>query len=529
MQPHFSSKQSDTKHKPYRLVLSIVLPIVLVLVFVCKQFINLDSIGWSNGFNHPLTGWDHLLTMLAVGIWAAQLRGQAIWMLPLAFVGVMSLGGLAGAAGLSIPSVEGIILLSCAVFSVLITRKVRFSAKINVLIVAFFAFFHGFAHGQEISTSASLISYTLGFMLATLLLHGAGILVAKLVVLSVTCLLTVMFSSAALAKTFAANIDDHINPATKTSQQTTPDWQASDLSVYEYLDLALSKQNLPSDHATRHRSKITDPPDSTAQFLRSGLDNAVVSARLQSSSEQLKAQPNNHDLLAKPAAVEAGVDDESALSALTPGYSHDNGLNFKTCFPDINHTPGQHLLSNGVGLTSPPVASSTAPQVIPSLCPPQISFIEDANLQTIAAESDAGIQFPKTNNANSHHCGLHCPNCNIYFNTSTPPGLTQPFAYCAPLIHAPGYGSDCAESGYRTPLTVFATSSFEHAIVQHKNKPLIASLKTDTDLAIKDVLAPEIERFKAQTYAKTQLGESDQTSNFLRPAHSNRRHHASPV
>jgi len=109
-------------------------------------------------------------------------------MLPVSFVGVMSLGGLAGASGLSLPSVEGLILLSCAVFGVLITRRVRFGSKINVLIVAFFAFFHGFAHGQEISASASLISYTLGFMLATLLLHGTGILVAKLVVLAVGCL-----------------------------------------------------------------------------------------------------------------------------------------------------------------------------------------------------------------------------------------------------------------------------------------------------------------------------------------------------
>ncbi|NOU23394.1 MAG: hypothetical protein HOO93_16720, partial [Methyloglobulus sp.] len=84
-----------------------------MLAFFSEPLINLDFIGWSSGFIHPLTGWDHLITMLAVGIWAAQLRGHAIWMLPLAFVGVMSLGGLAGAAGLTIPSVEGLILLSC--------------------------------------------------------------------------------------------------------------------------------------------------------------------------------------------------------------------------------------------------------------------------------------------------------------------------------------------------------------------------------------------------------------------------------
>lgn len=156
-----------------------------VLLFVCLlAFISgSDTSGWSSGFTHPLHGGDHFLTMIAVGVWAAQLRGKAVWLLPVTFVSVMSLGGLAGASGLFIPIAELLILASCIVFSVLIVRKVRFSSKINVAIVAFFAFFHGFAHGQEISTSASLVSYTVGFMVATLLLHGAGILIVKLLVL----------------------------------------------------------------------------------------------------------------------------------------------------------------------------------------------------------------------------------------------------------------------------------------------------------------------------------------------------------
>ena len=130
--------------------------------------------GWYNGFNHPLHGWDHLLTMLAVGVWAAQLGGRAVWQLPLSFVGVMSLGGLAGMTGVSVPGVEIMILLSVIVFGVLIIRNIRFQATGSVLIVVFFAFFHGYAHGQEIPASASLLSFALGFMLATLLLHGAG-------------------------------------------------------------------------------------------------------------------------------------------------------------------------------------------------------------------------------------------------------------------------------------------------------------------------------------------------------------------
>ncbi len=141
--------------------------------------------GWYNGFNHPLHGWDHLLTMLAVGVWAAQLGGRAVWQLPLSFVGVMSLGGLAGMTGLSVPGVEIMILLSVIVFGVLVIRNIRFQAMGSVLIVVFFAFFHGFAHGQEIPASASLLSFALGFMLATLLLQGAGVLAARMVLLTI--------------------------------------------------------------------------------------------------------------------------------------------------------------------------------------------------------------------------------------------------------------------------------------------------------------------------------------------------------
>lgn len=164
--------------------LAFLLMSVLACIFYFVTDISVMDL--SSGFSHPLEGWDHIVTMLGVGIWAAQLRGKAIWLLPTTFVGVMSLGGISGAAKyLAVPSAEILIVLSCLVFSFLIIRKVRFDTRINVLIVAFFAFFHGYAHGAEISTSASLISYTLGFMVATLLLHGAGILVAKVVLLSI--------------------------------------------------------------------------------------------------------------------------------------------------------------------------------------------------------------------------------------------------------------------------------------------------------------------------------------------------------
>ncbi|WP_225616361.1 HupE/UreJ family protein [Methylomonas albis] len=356
---------------------------MLIAAFLGKQFIGFDAIGWSSGFNHPLLGLDHLLTMLAVGIWAAQLRGQAIWMLPLAFVGVMSLGGLAGAAGIALPSVEGIILLSCAVFSVLITRKVRFSAKVNVLIVSFFAFFHGYAHGQEISTSASLISYILGFMLATLLLHGAGILVAKLVVFCVTCLLTAMFANEALAKSTDSIHDDHLNAASKLVQhsgmpQTTPFWLTMRIAG-----------GADSDQLSRPRALNADTERCRDKLSRVPVDWSSGKSSLFSSTEYCCDKPQDHQLLAKtkPAQGLAIFQDRAIFDG---DHLVKAGLDFKHYYRDVNHTPGKHLLSNGVGLTSPPVSTALAPQVVQNLRTTPISFIEESDLQLIFAQSAIG-------------------------------------------------------------------------------------------------------------------------------------------
>lgn len=342
MQAFFSSKSTETGRSPLRILLSFALPVALLVAFVCSQWISFDSIGLSNGFSHPLTGWDHLLTMLAVGIWAAQLRGHAIWMLPMAFVSVMSLGGLAGAAGIDVPSVEGIILLSCAVFSVLITRKVRFSAKVNVIIVAFFGFFHGFAHGQEISTSASLISYTMGFMLATLLLHGAGILVAKLIMFAITCLLTVLFSSAALASAAQSRfeLDD------RHSDFAQPNLVSQTTTLFELMTGPLTRVDqqgaIASDPSGGNLSASIPQAEHLNQF----------SPHWMALSKSLVTASGDHLSM-----LVFQVEDRQCLSD-----------DFKHYFPDINQTPGKQLLSNGVGLTSPPAdqhSSSSAPVLPP--------------------------------------------------------------------------------------------------------------------------------------------------------------------
>jgi hydrogenase/urease accessory protein HupE len=130
--------------------------------------------GWSAGFNHPLHGWDHLLVMVAVGLWAAQQSGRARWLVPLTFVGTMAAGGVAGASGIAMPGFEAAILLSVVVFAGLVIARVRMATGYGLAVVALFAFFHGFAHGQEMPGSAGLVTFGFGFLVATVLLHGLG-------------------------------------------------------------------------------------------------------------------------------------------------------------------------------------------------------------------------------------------------------------------------------------------------------------------------------------------------------------------
>ena len=155
-----------------------------------------QATNFSTGFHHPLSGWDHLLVMLAVGVWAAQRRGRYVWLLPLSFVGIMTLGGFVGSTGVSIPGVEIMILLSVIVFGLVVLLRVRFRASISVLLVTFFAFFHGFAHGHEMPASSSLFSFALGFVIATLLLHGGGILALG----GVTLAVGILFAGAAVGQ-----------------------------------------------------------------------------------------------------------------------------------------------------------------------------------------------------------------------------------------------------------------------------------------------------------------------------------------
>jgi urease accessory protein len=128
-----------------------------------------------HGLAHPLTGLDHVLAILAVGLWAAQRGGRAIWIVPPTFVLAMTLGAILGMSRVSIPSVEPAIAISVLILGLFVAAAVRLPLSISVAISGLFAIAHGYAHGAEIPATASGLRYTLGFIAATIFLHATGI------------------------------------------------------------------------------------------------------------------------------------------------------------------------------------------------------------------------------------------------------------------------------------------------------------------------------------------------------------------
>jgi urease accessory protein len=137
--------------------------------------------GFEAGILHPLSGLDHLLAMIAVGIWAAQLGGRAIWAVPCAFVGFMVVGGLLAVSGISMPLVEPGILGSVLLFGLLIATAARVPTVVGMAIVGLFALFHGHAHGTELPEAANPAAYALGFVMATSFLHAVGLGLALMI------------------------------------------------------------------------------------------------------------------------------------------------------------------------------------------------------------------------------------------------------------------------------------------------------------------------------------------------------------
>lgn len=131
--------------------------------------------GLASGFAHPFSGLDHLLAMIAVGLWVAQSGGRAVWLLPIAFPLAMALGAVAVAFGIAFPAVEIGIALSVLALGVLVAFAVRLPAVGGATLVAVFAVLHGHAHGAEVPTAIDPIAYGAAFILATVVLHLIGI------------------------------------------------------------------------------------------------------------------------------------------------------------------------------------------------------------------------------------------------------------------------------------------------------------------------------------------------------------------
>ncbi|MBV9076786.1 MAG: HupE/UreJ family protein [Methylobacteriaceae bacterium] len=131
--------------------------------------------GFAHGLAHPLGGLDHVLAMVAVGLIAAQLGGRAVWLVPASFIAMMVAGGALGMAGVGLPFVEVAIGLSVVVLGLVLALGLNLPVAAAMALVGFFAIFHGHAHGAEMPETASGLAYGSGFVLATALLHVAGI------------------------------------------------------------------------------------------------------------------------------------------------------------------------------------------------------------------------------------------------------------------------------------------------------------------------------------------------------------------
>jgi len=134
-----------------------------------------SHMSFTEGLLHPFSGIDHVLAMVAVGLWASQLGGRALWLLPLIFPAVMAVGAALGLSGVTLPWVEIGIAGSVMILGAVVALALRPSLAISVPLIGAFALLHGYSHGIELPASASAVGYGVGFSVATLMLHAVGI------------------------------------------------------------------------------------------------------------------------------------------------------------------------------------------------------------------------------------------------------------------------------------------------------------------------------------------------------------------
>lgn len=163
-----------------RSVLAAALCTVLASSPAMAHTVGSSAAGFGAGFLHPITGLDHLLAMVSVGIWGSFLGGSAIWLLPIGFPLIMAIGGALGVIGVPLAGDEIVIALSVIALGSLIACAARLPIAAALAVVGVFAIAHGHAHGVELPGSADALAFTVGFVIATGLLHLAGIVIGLL-------------------------------------------------------------------------------------------------------------------------------------------------------------------------------------------------------------------------------------------------------------------------------------------------------------------------------------------------------------
>jgi urease accessory protein len=174
----------EMKNYPGRINLSIYLSAwALLLLWASPALAHVEqgqAVGFITGLEHPWSGLDHVLAMIAVGIWGAQLGNPALWILPVTFPMVMSLGAMMGLLGIPLPGIEIGIAVSAILLGAMVLGEVKPKLYIAAAMVGFFAIFHGHAHGTELPAGQSGLLYSMGFVIATGVLHGIGILIGTI-------------------------------------------------------------------------------------------------------------------------------------------------------------------------------------------------------------------------------------------------------------------------------------------------------------------------------------------------------------
>lgn len=170
----------NAHHPRYVVLIGAVFSLFTAIPAIAHEQIGVAG-GFVSGFTHPILGPDHLIAMVAVGLWGAQLGNPALWVLPITFPLVMALGGLLGVVGIPVPGVEIGVAASAIVLGAMVATYSRLPFGLAAILVAVFAVFHGHAHGTELPEAANPLAYGVGFVVATGLLHLSGIVIGLLV------------------------------------------------------------------------------------------------------------------------------------------------------------------------------------------------------------------------------------------------------------------------------------------------------------------------------------------------------------